>query len=403
MSYHARAQDEVRLKTSRADRDKSTLMKSPVKILHLHSSFDPGGTEERAVTLMNAFGDRAVHTIVSGATAGTGAKAQIATNVRYQVVQSPPVLTGKPSLRRYEAIAQFSRRFDLVLTYNWAAIDGVMARRVFPRGAPPLVHHEDGFDIVEAYGLKVERNIYRRVALTSADALVVPSQTLEDVALNIWKQPRERVQRIAIGIDTALYGRKPEPGRVPGLDRKAGEIIIGAIADLSPQKDLASLVRAVGGVSGRVKLVIVGEGPDRARIVQAAAAMGIADRLVMPGDIGSPHRFVSLFDIFGLSSFSEQFPIQVLEAMAAGVPIASYPVGEIPRMVAKENLPFITPHSVEVELRDVLQSLVSDREQRRLVGQANAAKAASDYGDRAMIERYTQLYERVLKRPGALG
>ena len=42
------------------------------------------------------------------------------------------------------------RRFDLVLSYNWGAIDGVMARRAVPKGAPPLVHHEDGFNADEA-------------------------------------------------------------------------------------------------------------------------------------------------------------------------------------------------------------------------------------------------------------
>ncbi|MGH2266679.1 hypothetical protein ACQ1Z3_16430, partial [Enterococcus faecalis] len=71
------------------------------------------------------------------------------------------------------------RRFDLVLTYNWGAVDGVMARRVFGKGMPPLVHHEDGFNADEATGLKVERNMYRRLALPAAAALVVPSFVLE--------------------------------------------------------------------------------------------------------------------------------------------------------------------------------------------------------------------------------
>jgi hypothetical protein len=104
-------------------------MHQPVHILHLHSSFSLGGKEARAVRLMNAFGDAARHTIVSGMPDQLGARAQIAKGIRYEIAQDPPLLTGRPSVARYEALARYMRRFDLVLTYNWGAIDGVMARR----------------------------------------------------------------------------------------------------------------------------------------------------------------------------------------------------------------------------------------------------------------------------------
>src|SRR3546814_17660352 len=91
------------------------------------------------------------------------------------------------------------RRFDLVLTYNWGAVDAVMARRTFTKGMPPLIHHEDGFNADEADHLKVERNMYRRIALGAAKALVVPSDLLARIAIQYWKQQigrascRERV------------------------------------------------------------------------------------------------------------------------------------------------------------------------------------------------------------------
>src|ERR1700756_3121771 len=134
-------------------------MPAPLNILHMHSSFNLGGKEARAVQLMNAFGDRARHTIVSGVPDQYSARDGIAKGIAYEIAQNPPPLTGRPSVGRYEAIAKYMRRFDLVLTYNWGAIDGVMAKRVFPKGMPPVVHHEDGFNADEADGLKIERNI----------------------------------------------------------------------------------------------------------------------------------------------------------------------------------------------------------------------------------------------------
>lgn len=374
-------------------------MSQPVHILHLHSSFSLGGKEARAVRLMNAFGDAARHTIVSGVPDQLGARASIARGVRYEIAQNAPSLTGRPSVARYEALATFMRRFDLVLTYNWGAIDGVMARRVFPKGAPPLVHHEDGFNADEADGLKIERNIYRRIALGAAHALVVPSRILEGIARKSWKQPTHRIHRISNGIATALYGQKPDPRAIPGFRRNAGEVVIGALAGLRGVKDLPLLVRACGGLSGKFRLVIVGEGPEKEAILAAAHAMGIADRVVLPGFLDRPYRFVGLFDIIALSSRSEQFPISVVEGMAAGLPVVSTPVGDVPLMVASDNAPFVRGGD-EVLLRDALQPLVLDPELRVRIGAANQAKARADYDEAVMITRYRTLYADALRRPG---
>jgi L-malate glycosyltransferase len=376
-------------------------MPAPVRILHLHSSFDLGGKEARAVRLMAAWGHRATHTIVSGVPDALGAQDAIPAGVQYEIAQTPPPLTGRPSVRRFEAIARFMRRFDLVLTYNWGAIDGVMARRAFAKGAPPLVHHEDGFNADEADGLKHQRNVYRRIALPAAHALAVPSVTLERIALETWKQPRARVQRIPNGIPTALYAR-PEPGAIPGLERRPGEVVIGALAGLRAVKDLPMLVRAVGGLAGRVRLVIVGEGPERAAIAGAAELMGLTDRLLMPGFLPAPYRYVGLFDILASSSLSEQFPISVVEAMAAGLPIAGTRVGDVPVMVAPENDGFLIPAHDEVFLRDALNTLAREPDYRRRIGEANRRKAVAEYDEALMIARYRALYEGALGRPGAL-
>jgi glycosyltransferase involved in cell wall biosynthesis len=378
-------------------------MTRPISILHLHSTFDLGGKEARAVRLMNAFGDRARHTIVSSMPDALGARARIDCGIAYEIAQNAPPLTGKPSVARYEAIARYMRGFDLVLTYNWGAIDGVMARRVFSKGAPPLVHHEDGFNADEAGGLKRERNIYRRLALGAAHALVVPSESLEQIALETWKQPRARIHRIANGIATGLYAKEPEPKAIPGFVRRANEVVIGTVAGLRAVKDLPQLVRAVGGVSARFRLVIVGEGPERATIEQAALAMGIDDRVVMPGFLDRPYRFMRHFDLLALSSKSEQFPISVVEAMAAGLPIVAPPVGDVRAMVAEENIPFITEHHGEVRLRDAIQALAAAPDLRRRVGQANQEKARALYDEETMIARYARLYAEAMGRPGALG
>jgi len=378
-------------------------MSKPLNILHLHSSFDLGGKEARAARLMNAFGDRAKHVIVSGVPDALSARDAIAPGIRYEIAQNPPPLTGKPSVARYEAIAKFMARFDLVLTYNWGAIDGVMARRVFSKNMPPVIHHEDGFNADEAVRLNPVRNMYRRIALGAAQALVVPSHVLEAIALRIWKQPAEKVHRISNGIDTARYGKKPDPRALPGFRHLPGHVVVGTLAGLREVKDLPMLVTAVGGLKTKAQLVIVGEGPERSAIQDAVENMGMEKTVLLPGFAPDPHRYIGLFDIFALSSRSEQQPIAVMEAMAAGLPIASVPVGDVRRMIAPENESFIAPDRNPVHLRDQIERLAGYPDARRHVGKANQARARALFDEAAMIASYAKLYADAAGRPGALG
>jgi glycosyltransferase involved in cell wall biosynthesis len=378
-------------------------MSRPLNILHLHSSFNLGGKEARAVRLMNAFGDRAKHVVVSGVEGAYGAREAIATGVRYEIAQNPPPLTGKPSVARYEAIAKFMARFDLVLTYNWGAIDGVMARRVFSKNMPPVIHHEDGFNADEANRLNPVRNVYRRMALPAAHALVVPSRVLERVALGTWRQPQDRVHRISNGIDVAAYAKKPDPRAIPGFRRLPGHVVVGTLAGLREVKDLPMLVRAIGGMKARTQLVIVGEGPERQAILDTVANMGLEQTVLLPGFLPDPHRYIGHFDIFALSSRSEQQPICVMEAMAAGLSVVAPPVGDVRAMVAPVNVDFIAKDWNPIHLRDQLDRLAAHPDARREIGKLNRQRARELFDEQAMIAAYAALYAQAVGRPGALG
>ncbi|MBO9712748.1 glycosyltransferase family 4 protein [Sphingomonas sp.] len=377
-------------------------MATPIHILHLHSTFNLGGKEARAVRLMNAFGDRARHTIVSATPDELNARDAIASGIKYEIALDPPPLLGKPSVRRYEAIARFMRRFDLVLTYNWGAIDGVMAARVFGKGLPPIVHHEDGFNEDEALRLSPVRNMYRRIALPAANALVVPSYKLQRIATKAWGVPEDRVRRIANGIAVSAYAGTPDPDAIPGFRRKEGEIVVGTLAGLRAVKDLPLLVRAVAGLNMRARLVIVGEGPEREAILDQAEAMALTDQLVMPGFLPEPHRYIGLFDIFALSSRSEQAPISVLEAMAAGLPVVAPRVGDIPEMVSPPNEKYLAPERTEVLLRDRIDLLARYPEERAWVGRSNRERAQALFDEERMIAAYAALYSDAMGRPGVL-
>ena len=371
------------------------------RILHCHSTFSPGGKEVRCVRLMNAFADAFEHTIVSGEPDQLGARKLIDKSVRAHFPSDFPALKGSPTPGRLAAIAKALKPYDLILTYNWGAIDVVMAHSVFTNalGLPPLIHHEDGFNEDEVQELKSSRNWYRRIALWRSRALVVPSETLQRIAIDKWGQPPERVKRIPNGIDTAAFGKKPKPGAFRVVKRE-GEKWIGTLAGLRKVKQLDLLVRACADLPDHWHLVILGEGPERDAIRAEADRLEISHRVHLPGNIDDPAKIIGLFDIFALSSKSEQFPLSVVEAMAAGLPVAAPDVGDVKTIVSEANQPFIAVPDNANALGVMLDELVADEGLRADIGQANREKAREQFDQSQMIEAYRALYDDALAQQG---
>ena len=371
-----------------------TGVESPARLLHLHSSFSLGGKEARAVRLMNLMGPRARHTILSAVPDAMGARDAIDPAIDVEFPADAPPLHGKPGLARYRDLAHYMQQFDLVLSYNWGSMDGVMAHRIFApfRDLPPLIHHEDGFNEDESVRRNWKRNGFRRLALPTAESLVVPSTLLERIAADEWRVRRSVL--IRNGIDVEAYEGKPSVA-IPGLERRDGEVVIGTVAGLRKVKDLPRLVRAVATLPSNVRLVIVGEGPERSAIAAEADSYGIADRLVMPGFMAEPARWIGHFDLLALSSQSEQAPIAVIEAMAAGLPVVSPDVGDVAEMVAPDNRHFIAAD--EHGFRAALAELTADGDLRARIGAANRRVAAERFDESTMVAAYENLYGRALK------
>ena len=369
-----------------------------VRILHCHSTFSLGGKEARAVRLMNAFGDAAEHVVLSAMPDRLGAREAIDRSVKVDFPADAPALTGAPSPLRLGKLARYMRGFDLVLSYNWGGFDAVMARRLF--GGPPLVHHEDGFNEDERERLNPRRNLYRRLGLKAAHRLVVPSARLEKIARSEWGVVPARIPN---GIEVARYATPPSAD-IPGLDPAKGEVVIGTVTGLRAVKNLPRLVRCFAAMARKNgRLVIVGEGQESERIATEARKCGVAARVLMPGFLADPAQWIGHFDIFALSSDSEQFPISLVEAMAAGLPVVATAVGDVRTMVSPDNAPLIVEREDEAGFSAALESLAEQPHLRNAIGAANREKAARNYDERNMIAAYAELYGAAIGRPGAFG
>lgn len=369
-------------------------------ILHLHSTFAAGGKELRSVRLMNAWGPNVGHSIVSAVPDRMEAAHHILRTIPVAYPANFPSLVGRPTPGRLQKLAQAMTGYDLILTYNWGAVDAVLAHTLFGEamGLPPLIHHEDGFNEDEFKRLKKRRNWYRRIALGRASGLVVPSQKLEEIALVDWAQPLGRVKNFPNGIPTADFAKKPRSDALRGVIKRKGEFWVGTMAGLRKIKNLPRLVRAFADLPEEWQLVIVGEGPEEDAIREEADRLDIGHRLHLPGFVPDPAKYVGLFDIFALSSDSEQFPISIIEAMAAGVAVAAPAVGDISEMVAPVNGPYISAAGDEASLAGSLRELANNSQLRADLGSANREKACAEFDEKRMIESYRRLYSSAMGR-----
>lgn len=369
-------------------------------ILHLFSSFDDGEGQARAVRLMNAFAPGLRHSIVSAEPGALGSAGDVSSSVRAAYPKDFLSLRGRATPGRLQHLARALSSYDLILTYGWGAMDAAMAHTLFSQALqlPPLIHHEDGFAPDEGQRLKRTRNFYRKLALGRSAGLVVPSEALEEIALEVWDQPIGRVKRIVPGIDSKPFAKRPRRDALRGVVKHPGEFWVGLRASLTPEEGLADLLYAFAPLPEEWQLVVVGEGPDRDSLRDEADRLGMGHRLHLPGMMRDPARFTGLFDIYAMTGRLVQFPVRILEAMAAGLPVAGFSAGDLAEMVSEENAGFVVGNRKAGDLAAALSTLAADGELRRRLGKANRAKVQAEFRERPMIDAYRRLYASAMGR-----
>ena len=101
-----------------------------------------------------------------------------------------------------------------------------------------------------------------------------------------------------------------------GFARRPDELVIGTVAPLRPEKNIGRLLRTFATLDTSItaRLVVAGDGIERRRLEGLAEELGITDRVVFTGQI-TPETVLATFDIFALSSDTEQMPNALLEAL----------------------------------------------------------------------------------------
>ncbi len=184
--------------------------------------------------------------------------------------------------------------------------------------------------------------------------------------------------------------------------RKDGACRLVYLGALGSRKGTSDLLRALA--SPRLRslqwdAVIAGNG-DVAAFRAEAAALGVADRVALPGWIGPEESQALLASaaVFVLPSYNEGLPVAVLEAMAAGIPVVTTRVGAIPDLGIDNAAGFlIDPGSIE-DLTDRLATLVEDPTLREHFGANGRRRVESNFTIDSTAHRLATLYRETCRR-----
>jgi glycosyltransferase involved in cell wall biosynthesis len=172
--------------------------------------------------------------------------------------------------------------------------------------------------------------------------------------------------------------------------------VVGSLGRLERQKGFDVLLRAMAEVP-EARLVIVGDGDERAALESLAERLDLGSRVRFEGWHEEPRRWLTTFDVFALPSRLEGFPLSIVEAMLAKLPVVATPVGSVAEAVRDGETGLLVSPEDPVALARALRELVGDEARRSAMGTLGRERAKAFTAD-AMIAAYQALYDEVSER-----
>jgi glycosyltransferase involved in cell wall biosynthesis len=204
----------------------------------------------------------------------------------------------------------------------------------------------------------------------------------------------ERLVGLELGSVRTIRNGVPDLSPEPPPAPRPGSVV-GSVGRLDPEKGYETLVLALPALPEATAL-LVGGGPDRVRLERLAAELGVADRLAITGWTDEARRHLPLFTVFCLPSRNESFPLTVVEAMLAGLPVVATDVGSVSEAVLEGETGLLVPRDDPHALANALRRLIDDPPLRASMGLRGRELALERFTAEQMVAGFERLYEEIL-------
>jgi glycosyltransferase involved in cell wall biosynthesis len=208
--------------------------------------------------------------------------------------------------------------------------------------------------------------------------------------------PRSRISIVPSGVpaEEIASASDPEARRRARatLNLPADARVIGMVGAFTAQKGHETAVAALAGMKSNVRLVLIGDGPDRPRIEQRVHRMGLAGRVMLAGRRNDVTALWPAFDVVWAPSRHEGLGTAVLEAMAAGVPVVASRVSAFPEILEEGACGRLLPPEDTGAWARVTDSLLEDPAERDRLAKAALQRVQSFTACR-MVEGTENVYK----------
>ena len=371
-------------------------------IAHVLYRLDTGGMEHMLVKLINHTHQRYRHAVVCLEGYGVLRDQIESVDVTCVALNKKPGKDWGCYFRLWRVLRNMKP--DLVHTYNIGALDVAPVARL--AGVQCVVHAERGRDAADPRGESRKYRLLRRWLLPFIDRYLPVSRDLQNWLIEKVGIPSSRVICIPNGIDVTAFATAADvKGARPLLGSFAlpGTVLIGTVGRLDPVKDQAGLIAAFYNLCGalpqereRLRLVLVGEGPQRPALESLIAHTGLLAQIRLVGNRTDVAALLAEFDVFALSSIAEGMPGVVLEAMAAGLPVVATAVGGVGEVVVAGVTGTLVPASDPEALAAALANYVLDDKLRAQHGNAGREHVVAQFSLQTMLSAYAAVYDGLL-------
>ena len=371
-------------------------------VVHVLYRFAVGGLENGVVNLVNRLpAERWRHAIL----ALDSVCSRFSARVRRPDVEYIALDKGRGHLlKHYPRLAALFRKLapQIVHTRNLAGLEAAVP--AWWAGVPVRIHGEHGWDVHDAVGDNVRYQHVRRLYMPFVHHYIALSGELAAyLEQKVGVTPR-RITRICNGVDVERFMPPVTAGPAPaGLPFDGSHWLVGTVGRLESVKDQCNLARAfvhairrAPAAAERMRLVIVGDGPQRAAVREILQQAGVEELAWLAGERDDVPRLLQRFDCFVLPSQTEGISNTLLEAMACGRCIVATRVGGNAELVQDGATGTLVPPRDPARLGEAMLRYFFDPRRARDHAVAARARAVEQFSLERMVAQYERLYLSLL-------
>lgn len=374
-----------------------------MNILYVITKLELGGAQKHLLTLMRNLNHKKYNLFLFTADSGLLMPDFLSIDnikVRQSVFLDRPINPFRDTAALIELV-NFIKKNKIQIVHTHSSKAGILGRIAAKlAGVKIVIHTVHGWSFNDYQPLFL-RTVFiwlERLTAKFSDILIVVSEHDMRKGLMCRIGDASKYKIIRYGINYSEF--KPDGGNArEKLGINSDDLVVGMVACFKPQKAPLDFVRMAFKVRrdfSSVKFILIGDGILRKKIERLIRRLGLDNTIILSGWQKDIPFFLSAIDVFVLTSLWEGFPIAILEAVSAGVPIVATNTGGICEIIKDgENGLLVKQKDIGAMAESLLRLLRSKDLRRRFAGQASRI-LKTDFYFQNMVEKTSVLYDNLI-------